>query len=373
MRGPGRRAATAAVGLVGAGRDEQHVDLLRGAKIRRSRASGKARPHIPRPSAGARASRRRRRGRRSRPRAAPRRVAAIGISTPRARASSISAAAVVAPSASLPPPASATAAPLPERDAEREIARLRGRAGEHEIAEAREAHQRVRPRAERLAETPEFGEAARDQRRARAGAEPEPRRDAAGDREHVLRRAADLDAAHVGRMIEPQIRALQRRGRARPRAPRPRAASVTAVGRPAATSAAKLGPERIARGQAGADFGDDLGHEQVRAELDPLGADDERARRGERGREARRDFARRLRGRRDEDRARNPASAARSSLDATASASATPGRRAPRRLAAARASPLASRPQSATLAPALAAALASARPQAPAPATPMFR
>src|ERR1700722_20418871 len=46
-------------------------------------------------------------------------------------------------------------APAAQGEAEREIAGLRGRAGEHEIAQAREAHQRVRPGSERIAETPE--------------------------------------------------------------------------------------------------------------------------------------------------------------------------------------------------------------------------
>ena len=50
-----------------------------------------------------------------------------------------------------------------------------------------------------LAETDQFGEAARGQRRRGAGAEPAAGDDAGGDGEHVLRRAADLDAAHVGR------------------------------------------------------------------------------------------------------------------------------------------------------------------------------
>ena len=168
-----------------------------------------------------------------RPRAAPRRVAAIGMSTLSARAPDrISAAAVVAPSASLPPAASASARAPPERQAEGEIARLRGRAGEHEIAKARKAHQRVRPGPEGVAEAPELGKAARDQRGAGAGAEPEPRRDAAGDGEHVLGRAADFDAAHVGRMIEPEVRRLQRaakRGRQRLRLARP--ASPRSAGR----------------------------------------------------------------------------------------------------------------------------------------------
>src|SRR5262249_47639342 len=55
------------------------------------------------------------------------------------------------------------APPLAELDAERHVARLRAAAGEHEIAETREADQRLAPRAERSAEARHLGEAARDE------------------------------------------------------------------------------------------------------------------------------------------------------------------------------------------------------------------
>src|SRR5260370_39053716 len=59
----------------------------------------------------------------------------------------------------------AAASALAEREAEREVARLRRRAGEHEIAQARKAHQRLAPGAESLAEAAQFGESPRDQSR----------------------------------------------------------------------------------------------------------------------------------------------------------------------------------------------------------------
>ena len=88
---------------------------------------------------------------------------------------------------------------------------------------------------------------------ARAGAEPASRHDAGRDRQHVLRRAADLDAAHVGRGDMAGSSPSRMRGPSALRGfLRSRTASVTAVGRPRATSAAKLGPDRIAGVAAGA-------------------------------------------------------------------------------------------------------------------------
>ncbi len=138
--------------------------------------------------------------------------------------------------------ASATAA---QRDAVGEVARLDARAGEHQVAEAGEAHQRFGAGAERLGEAAQFGEAARDQRGERAGAELAAGDDAGGDGEHVLHRAADLDADDVGLGVGAEGRASRASGRDRARSASSAAAMVTAVGRPRATSAAKLGPERI--------------------------------------------------------------------------------------------------------------------------------
>ena len=101
------------------------------------------------------------------------------------------------------------------------------------------------------AEARHFGKAARDQRGARILAEPRALDDAAGDREHVLDRAADLRADDVVETIGPESRA-GRSGREAPRrAPASSHARVTAVGRPAATSCAKVGPDSTAIGASG--------------------------------------------------------------------------------------------------------------------------
>ena len=91
-----------------------------------------------------------------------------------------------------------------EIDAEGEIARLRRRAGEQEIAKPGQAHHGFRLGAVGFAETHKFGKAARGQRGKRAGAEPATGNDAGGDGQHVLGRAADLYSAHVARMIGPE-------------------------------------------------------------------------------------------------------------------------------------------------------------------------
>ena len=211
----------------------------------------------------------------SEPSISPWTQSAIGMSTPRSRASSVK--------RQRGEPALDEAARFrfgralaaSERLAEGEIARLRRRAGQHEIAEPGQAHQRRSPRPESLAEAAKLGETARDQRGDRARAKPAAGGDAAGDRQHVLGRPADLDAANVGRMIEPQGRPAQRVAE-RARQVFVAEASVTAVGRPAATSAAKEGPERMAAAAAWRGFGQNLGHEGVRAALDSLGAGDQR-------------------------------------------------------------------------------------------------
>ena len=137
---------------------------------------------------------------RSRPRSASRRTSR--------RAISASAAAVNAPSASLP---SARAA-FAERDAEREVARLRRRAGEDQVAEARKAGQRLAARAEAR---PKRASSAKPRVTSAAVAlapSLRPCDDAGRDREHVLCRAADLDAAHVGCVIGPERLRAERAG-----------------------------------------------------------------------------------------------------------------------------------------------------------------
>ena len=71
------------------------------------------------------------------------------------------------------------------------------RAGQHQIAEARQARQRFRLRAAGQAEAHHFGKAARDQRGAGILAQPQPLDHAAGDGEHVLDRAADFRAGDI--------------------------------------------------------------------------------------------------------------------------------------------------------------------------------
>ncbi len=123
-------------------------------------------------------------------------AAEIGMSTERSRAMSSSTGAVKTPSAR-PPWISTGLLAAAETDAEREIARLRARAGEQEIAEAGQARHGFRLGAISLAEADQLGKAACGERRERAGAEAAPGDDAGGDGQHVLGGAADLDAAHV--------------------------------------------------------------------------------------------------------------------------------------------------------------------------------
>ncbi len=80
------------------------------------------------------------------------------------------------------------------------------------------------------------------------------------------------------------------------------AAKVTAVGRPRATSAAKLGPDRIAGTRLGRAFGDHLAHELFAAALDAFGADDQRRACRKQWRERRCDGAHGLGGNDQEDR-----------------------------------------------------------------------
>ena len=98
------------------------------------------------------------------------------------------------------------AAPLPERETIGEIAGLRRGAAQHHVAEAGQAHQRLRLAAIGLAEAAQFGETARDQRGAGALAIAEADGDAGRDGEHVLGRAADLDAARIVRMVDAEGR-----------------------------------------------------------------------------------------------------------------------------------------------------------------------
>ena len=115
-----------------------------------------------------------------------------------------------------------------------------------------QAGQRLAARAAGAAEAAPVRRSRAWSARRRRGAELAAGDDAGGDRQHVLGGAADLDAAHVGRVIGPEASPSRAPAPARRASVSSAAASVTAVGRPRATSAAKLGPDRIAGIASGA-------------------------------------------------------------------------------------------------------------------------
>ena len=289
------------------------------------------------------------------------------MSTPRSRAISVNASAVKAPSASFPACASPHRLAPTERDAEGEIARLGRRAGQDQIAEPGEPHQGLAARAEGVAEPAQFGETPGDQGRDRARAEAAARRDAAGDREHVLGRAANLHAADVGRVIKSEVRPMQLAAER---------AGQRLVGGGERHRGRQAGGDVRGEGRAGKDrrsaarrdLSEHLRHKGVGAALDALGAGDERRRSGKR-RKPRGRLARCLRWRRNQDRG-----AARKRIEFggrdDALGEAHPGSLSLSRVASSAAIASPSRPHSTTSRPAAAAALASAVPHAPAPATP---
>src|SRR6185312_4350805 len=166
-------------------------------------------------------------------------------------------------------------APLPQRDAERIIARLRRGAGQDEIAETRKPHQRFGAPAFRRREPHHFREAARDEGGARIVAELASLDDAASDGEHVLDRAADLGAGHVVAEIGTESPGAERVGQHA--AERSVARRQRHRGRQAARH---LGGE----GRAGQNGdrrrgyfrGDDLAQQRAGPGLDTLGADHQR-------------------------------------------------------------------------------------------------
>ncbi len=124
----------------------------------------------------------------------------IGSSTPMRRERSRSTGAVVSPSTTWPICAFASSADAP-RAISSPARRLRPvgcQQRDDQVAHAGEPGERLRLGAERLAEPRHLGEAARDQRRLRVVAEPEPVDAAGRERDHVLRGGADLDADQVG-------------------------------------------------------------------------------------------------------------------------------------------------------------------------------
>src|SRR5947208_5860864 len=89
------------------------------------------------------------------------------------------------------------------------IAAVRMPARDDEVAHAGEARERVRVRAERLAQPRHLDEPARDQRRLRVVAEPEPVDRARCERDHVLRSRAELDADEIVVDVDAEREAAQ--------------------------------------------------------------------------------------------------------------------------------------------------------------------
>ena len=190
---------------------------------------------------------------------------AIGMSTCFARASSTSTGAVSMPSASLLFRTSSGARPWPSAMPTEKLRDCSARTGEDEIAQAGEAGQRFRRARHRPCRS---GTIRRNPRVISAAAALAPSLrpvdDAGGDRQHVLGRAADLDAAHVGRMIGPERRRAER-ARKLGRAASRRAAQAS---RRSAARAPRRWQSSGRRGSAGARarraLGDHFGHEFMR-------------------------------------------------------------------------------------------------------------
>ena len=118
---------------------------------------------------------------------------------------------------------------------------------------------------------------ARDERRQRVVAEPEPFDDARRDRDDVLHRAADLDADDVGRSVEPEVRPAELRLHQLASPDVSLDAASTAVGSCCATSTAKLGPDSTTTGRSLPELLlDHLRHPQQRVGLEPLRRADDR-------------------------------------------------------------------------------------------------
>ena len=117
-----------------------------------------------------------------------------------------------------------------------------------QVAHAGEPGERLGPRARRLAEPRHLGEAAGDQRRLRVVAEPQPVDAAGRERDHVLRRRAELDADEV--RVDVDAEEVELIACCSCPASEPSSLAITAaVGRPAAISSAMFGPERTATGR----------------------------------------------------------------------------------------------------------------------------
>ena len=93
--------------------------------------------------------------------------------------------------------------------ADREIARLALGAGEHQVAEAGEAGEGLRPAAETAAEPRHLGQAARDQGRSSVGAVSQTIGNPRGYGQHVLDRAAELHADYVIAGVGAKLRTVK--------------------------------------------------------------------------------------------------------------------------------------------------------------------
>ena len=160
------------------------------------------------------------------------------------------------------PRALARLSPARQRHAERAVARERARwhVSTRSPRPARPASV-AGLAAERDGQPRDLGEPARDQRRARVLAQPEAVGQAGGHRDHVLERAADLDADHVAVRVEPELARAERAAAAR----RPSASSRrrrspprwAGPARPRARTSAPTAPPPRAPGQRSRDH---LGH-----------------------------------------------------------------------------------------------------------------
>jgi hypothetical protein len=132
---------------------------------------------------------------------------------------------------------------------------------EHQVAQARKAHEGLGASAQRDARARHFGQAARDERRARIEPKREAVAQAGGDRQHVLHRAADFDAGEVVVGIDAHRRSVEGRDQCvahaaiRWRPPARWAGRARLLG--------KAGAAEHAAGQVRRDLGADLVSEQA--------------------------------------------------------------------------------------------------------------
>jgi hypothetical protein len=94
--------------------------------------------------------------------------------------------------------------PRAHGEARREVPRLGRGAGEEEVAKARQARERLGHRALGHGEARDLGEAARDDSRPRAFAQPRADGDARRQRDDVLERPAQFRPDDVVREVEPE-------------------------------------------------------------------------------------------------------------------------------------------------------------------------